>query len=300
MHHGAGLFDAEYSAACLLQDKILLTFHRILEGCESGDSEAWRAFLGDYSPLMLQLARLYPRAQSDPVVLWREAIISLCADNFELLRSFEHQSEREFLAGLRGFFLERGLAKVSTVHRPEGAFGPDPESLRELVGDLPLLHQELVFLTLAGYSDRTLEQMFRVAPAVGQKALERLEGKYGPFARGQNDLCPWPEAWLKLVRDLRLAKTDSCPSWRLFLRIQDGQVGWYDKEPAEKHLAQCLHCLEAWTGLREISYWRVAAPPASSQALDGLFSVVPARQGASEAVPFFKHILSRFGSSRRI
>jgi hypothetical protein len=286
------------SVACALQDENLLTFHRILEGCETGDSQAWRAFLSDYSPVMFQLARLYPSAQCDPVLLWREAVLCLFADNFKLLREFEHQSEREFLAGLRRFFLAQGLATVATDRRPEGASGPDGESLRVLLRDLPLLHQELVFLKLAGYSDRTLEYMFRVAPAVGEKALDRLNGKYGPLLGREEDLCLWPEVWLKLVTGLRAEKTDSCPGERLFIRIQDGQVGWYDKEPAEGHVAQCLHCLEAWTGLREVSYWRVAAPPISSQDLEGLLSVLPARQGVRRPVPLFKRIFSRMRSSR--
>jgi hypothetical protein len=279
----------------------LLTFHRIINGCQTGDSEAWSAFLSDYSPVMVQLARLYPPAQCDPVLLWREALVSLCADNFKLLRGFEHQSEREFLADLRGFFLECGLARTVAARKPLGAFGLDPESLRVLVRDLPVLHQELVFLKLAGYSDRTLDQVFRIAPTVGQKAFERLRENYGPCLGRENDLCLWPEAWLELGRDLRVAKTESCPALRLFLRIQDGQVGWYEKEPAERHLAQCLHCLEAWTAVREISYWRVAASPVSSQDREVLVSAVSARKAIREPAPFFKHILSRMGrSSRRV
>jgi hypothetical protein len=59
------------------------------------------------------------------------------------------------------------------------------------------------------------------------------------------------------------------------MRIHDGQVSWYEKEPVEKHVSGCLHCLEAWTGLREVGYWRRAADPISASQIDQLFEVIP-------------------------
>jgi hypothetical protein len=276
----------------------LLTFHKILNGCETGDREAWFAFLSDYTPFVVQLARIYLPTQPDPLLLWREDLAALCNDHFDLLRTFEHQSEREFLAGLRAFFLDRGLAKLDAVDNPLDGSKLEVETVRRLVSDLPLLHQELVFLKLAGYSDRTLEQMFRIAPVVAEKAFERLQETYAPWLGRDSDVSLRPRAWLKLVKDLQVAKTDSCPPVRLFLRIQDGQVGWYEKEPAEKHLAQCLHCLEAWTAFREIHYWRAASPPVSSQDIDSLASAIPTSTPNKKPAPFLKHIFTRKGVPR--
>jgi hypothetical protein len=299
MRGGVILVHAGVLSARPFRDYILLTFHKIISGCETGDRQAWCAFLSDYTPVMVQLARLHLAAECDPLLVWREAVVALCDDDFRLLRSFEHQSEPEFLADLRASFLERELAKLDRPDKLLNNSGLDPDSVGLLVKDLPLLHQELVFLKLAGYSDGTLEQMFRIAPAVAQKALERLQENYSPWLGLVNDVCPRPQAWLKLMRELQVAKTESCPTMRLFLRIQDGQVGWYEKEPAEKHLWHCLHCLEAWTALREIRYWRVAAPRVSSQDVEALSSAVPARTATTKRAPFFKHIFSRKELSRR-
>ena len=59
------------------------------------------------------------------------------------------------------------------------------------------------------------------------------------------------------------------------MRIHDGQVSWYDKEPVEKHVSACLHCLEAWTGLREVSYWRLAAERLSASEINALLEIIP-------------------------
>ena len=268
----------------------MLTFHKILAGCEAGDRESWRAFLSDYTPVIFQLARIYfpdrPSGRPTPAEFWREALDAVCSDNYKLLRTFGHQSERELLIDLRAFFLERFLASA----------GPDEitlgkEDLAQLFKELPLLHQEIAFFKLAGYSDQTLEQMLRTTPGVAQKSLERLRNGQVPVPEGgDRDACPWPSRWLELLKDARAVKTEACPPLRLLVRIQDGQMGWYEKEPAEKHLGQCLHCLEAWTGLREIGYWRSSAPPVPAEDLQTLVSAVPVREEAKKPAPLLKRI----------
>src|SRR5579875_2506527 len=123
---------------------LLLTFHKIVTGCEAGEREAWRAFLADYTPLILQLSRIHLPTCPDSMHLWQQLLDEVCAENFKILHSFGHQSEREFLTDLDSLTVEQ---------------------LRELVKGLPLLHQEVLFLKLSGYSDRTLEQILRVTPA---------------------------------------------------------------------------------------------------------------------------------------
>jgi hypothetical protein len=89
------------------------------------------------------------------------------------------------------------------------------------------------------------------------------------------DRCLWPVQWLTLLKDGRAAKQESCPKVYQFLRIHDGQVSWYDKEPVEKHVSECLHCLEVWTALREVTYWRKAAIPVTSQQIESCLNSLP-------------------------
>ena len=59
------------------------------------------------------------------------------------------------------------------------------------------------------------------------------------------------------------------------MRIQDGQVSWYEKEPIEKHVTSCLYCLERWTALREVVYGRRVATPLDVAVIERLALAVP-------------------------
>jgi hypothetical protein len=253
------------------------TFHRIREQAERGDIAAWRAFLGLYSPLYLRLLALcLPEVEAGPGV-WEKTLGSLVNNDFERFRATSRQSEREFLADVRDLLVDAALEAPREI---EAAKAESPalnlEKLGKVIADLPLLHQEILFFKLAGYTDATLELVMRVAPRVAQDSFERLAPDYAAAQKLTRDRCVWPAEWLQMLSQARAAKTDKCPALHQFLRIQDGQVSWYDKEPVEAHVANCLHCLVAWTGLREVGYWRSHAPPVPPALVAGFLQVLPA------------------------
>jgi hypothetical protein len=254
----------------------LITFHKILTGCEAGERESWRTFLAEYTPIAARLAAIY--LSSSPEVrmpLWRESLQAFCANNFERLRAFDHQAEREFLAQLRNFLLEQGAARLDPARDITGAPRPTPESVSSLLRGLPLLHQEILFLKLAGYSDATLEKMLRITPTIARQGLERLQADYAVVLKQEQDVCQWPAAWLALLAHARAAQTPDCSPLRQFVRIQDGQTSWYDKDPLEKHMAGCLCCLDRWTTLRELVYWRHEVKPSPGAEIDVLLAALP-------------------------
>lgn len=270
---------------------MLWTFHKIIAGCEQGEVEAWGTFLIDYSPIALTLTEIYMPGRTDPASLWCDTLVSLCSEDFKPLRTFAKHSEQEFMLDLRSFLFEKGLAQVDPGKDSTGFAEPTEERVRALVRGLPLLHQEALFLKLAGYSDATLEQIFRITPAVAQKSFERLKPDYSAVLGNSKDACLWPAAWLKLGCTLRDQRTEACPTLRQFIRIQDGQMGWYDKEPAEKHLAECLPCLEGWTALKEVAYWRHSAKPVSGERVDGLLARLPVHKQSEKTKSLLKKVL---------
>jgi hypothetical protein len=254
----------------------LITFHKIQAGCEAGERESWRTFLEEYTPIAGRLAAHYvPSSPETRTQLWRDSLQALAVNNFERLRTFDHQAEREFLADLRNFLLEQALPKTDPSGDIAGAPRPTPESVSALLRDLPLLHQEIVFLKLAGYSDATLEKMLRITPTIAEQGLERLQADYTAVLKQEQDRCPWPAAWLALLAHARAAQTPDCSPLRQFVRIQDGQTSWYDKDPLEKHMTGCLCCLDRWTTLRELVYWRHEVKPAPGAEIDALLASLP-------------------------
>jgi len=263
-----------------------MTFHQFLPGCSRGDREAWRAFLSSYSPLALRLSSLYlPLAPPQLVAFWQEGLLALCSNDYERLRGFPQQAEREFLVDLRAFLLDSALPRLAPSHDATVPPAPTLETLAELFKGLPLFHQETVFLKLAGYSSASLEKVLKVDSTVAEKRLERLRPRYAALFERPGDKCLWPAAWLELTRSLRSAREEACASLRQLVRILDGQISWQEKTSIEEHMGGCLSCLEQWVALREVVCWLREAEPLPPEKISSLVSSLPfsekPRQGKS-------------------
>ena len=278
-------------------EPVLYTFHKIRTQSEQGDLGAWRALLDFYAPAFFRLLEIHGAMRPrDAAPIVKKMLAEITANGFERLRGTSRQSEREFLGELRALLLGAALQFVSSQtpdNTASGAF--EPEKITKLLDELPLLHKEMLFFRLAGYTENTLERILRMSPRVAEKAFERLTGDYQEARQTEQDRCPWPAAWLAFLKQAGELKTEHCIPTHQMVRIHDGQVSWYDKEPVEKHVSGCLHCLEAWTGLREVGYWRRAAEPLSSSEIDLLLEVIPL-----EKKPEKKSLLQRLrlGSAR--
>jgi hypothetical protein len=258
-------------------EPVLYTFHKIRKQSEQRNEAAWRAFLDFYAPAFVQLLEIHgairPREAS---AVLKKMLAQLTANGFERLRACPRQSERDFLGDLRALLLDVALEFVASENSQIPASAAfEPEKIAKLLDDLPLLHKEMLFFKLAGYTENTLERLMCISPRVAEKAFERLAGEYQAVRRAEQDRCPWPATWLAFLRQARGLKMENCVPAHEMVRIHDGQVSWYDKEPVEKHVSGCLHCLEAWTGLREVGYWRRAADQLSGSEINEFLEIIP-------------------------
>lgn len=257
----------------------IMTFHKILPGCEEGDPEAWKAFLADYTPMAFRFFGVYsawtPTACMDA---WRDALGALCANKCAPLKGFSHQAEREFLVELRAFLQAWAATKMDSSQNAADPQAPTVQTLGALLNGLPLVHQEIVFLTLAGYSQTTLEKILRITPAVAKEGLERLRASYALGLERSEDRCLWPAAWIGICEAARAEQQKDCTPLRQLIRILDGQASWYDKSPAEDHRAKCLHCLELWTSLLEVAAWDRERQPWPPEKFNSLLAAVPVKQ----------------------
>jgi hypothetical protein len=275
-------------------EPVLFTFHKIREQSEQGTAEAWRALLEFYAPAFFRLLEIdgaISAPEALPVV--KKMLGDLTGNGLERLRGTSRQSEREFLGDLRAMLLEAATDYVSAKNCETSATGAfEPDRIAKLLDGLPLLHKEMLFFRLAGYTENTVERVMRLSPRVAEKAFERLAGEYQAARLTERDQCPWPAAWLAFLKQARGLKTENCTPTHEMMRIHDGQVSWYEKEPVEKHVSGCLHCLEAWTGLREVGYWRRAADPISASQIDQLFEVIPVEKTLTKKKSFLQRLRS--------
>jgi len=272
----------------------VITFHKILSGCEAGNREAWQTFLSEYTPIALQLLAVYlPGTPEQRLDGWSGAVRALSDGNFQGLRAFSHQSEREFLVDLRAHLLERLSTEVRPTADANHSPCPSPEALAAILKGLPLLHQEIIFLALAGYSQAMIEKMMRISPSVAQGGFERLRADYAHVLDRAGDRCLWPAAWLEITRAARAAKTQDCAPLRPLIRILDGQASWYDKTPIEEHRSSCLHCLELWTSLLEVVSWERAAQPWPAEKAAPLLAALPLAAGEPARKSFLARMFQK-------
>lgn len=269
----------------------MLTFHKIIAGCTAGEREAWQSFVEEYTPAFLGLLGVYlgPQSGQRAGVTWRASLADLTDQRFERLCSLEHQSEKEFLLGLRRLVLSHAASSIDPQTQLMAA-PPSPqqyavERAQGLLAGLPLIHQQVVFLKLAGYSEGVIERLLRLTPAVAQQGLERL----------RDGTRVEPAEWFSVLERAWSIGTESCPAPRHLVRIQEGQVSWYDRDPVEQHIAACLRCLELWTALGEVRYWRRESRPLPVAEVEELLAPLPIKAAPAKR----KSLLARLLRSDR-
>jgi hypothetical protein len=271
----------------------LMTLYKILPGCGEGDPDAWRAFLANYTPMALTLYRVYtPAAGETRLSHWKEAIEALSADSFAGIKKFTRMAEREFLIDLRAYLLDRVEPSIDPSQDAAEPPAPTSESLTALLTGLPVLHQEIAFLSFAGYTLESVESILRVTPKVAEEGLERLRASHAVLLERKTDACLWPAAWIAIGKAARASETKDCTPLRQLVRILDGQASWYDKSPAETHRTQCLHCLELWTSLREVTWWQRHCQPWPSDKVELLLYAIPVKAKAGKS-SFFARMLGK-------
>lgn len=268
----------------------LLTFQAILPACEKGDGEAWRAFLKAYSPIVFRLLEIYvPQIEKEArKALWQDALATLSSEDFKCLREFDHQAEREFLVDLKGFML--GLAGARLSASDSGA-SPNIESVRMRLDGRPIVHQEINFLKLGGYSASAIEKVLVVPATLVATALAPVAGADAPGEKSEG--AGGAKAWLDFLREVRAARTPDCPDRRIFVRILDGQISWYDKTPAENHMAKCTHCLDFWASLREADSLRRVTAPLPESEISSFMSRLPLAAATEAGGSWFGKLLGR-------
>ncbi len=257
----------------------LMTLYRILPGCEEGDPDAWRAFLANYTPTALALFKIYTPWPADASLNeWKEALQALSANDGAAMKGLSHLSEREFLVGLRAFLLDRAATKLDPAQDAKEPPAPTTETLTELLSGLAVVHQEMAFLTLAGYSAKSIEYVLRISPTVAEEGLAKLRETFGLDSEHIEDRCAWPSAWIAIGKAARASETKDCTPVRQLIRVLDGQASWYDKSPAEVHRSKCLRCLELWTAMLEVVAWERNRQPWPQEGVAGLLEAIPLKQ----------------------
>lgn len=266
----------------------VFSFHRMRAACLAGDPAGWHQALATYAPLARQLLGHYFPGL-DAAALLTQVFREAKADQARLWRTFAGTSEKEFLLHFRRFLLEQG--RVARGAPPETPL--TPESFRALLEPFPPLQREMLVLSFHRYTPEELSAMMKFQAQTTRAAVEQarellrtqLGAAVGPeVAQGDHDA---------LFAALEEQRGKACVPDKTYVRIVDGQITWRDREEVDRHIADCLYCLNRFAEFREVHHFFHTLPPAGEAEVAGLAAALglPAEAGAGKGKTWWQRLL---------
>lgn len=257
----------------------VFSFHSIREACLADQPAGWRHFVRNYAPLARQMLQHYFPGLDQAAVLaqvFREAK----AHQAQLWRTFTGTTEKEFLLHFRRFVLAQGRA----TRGPAPPTPLTPESFWLVVQSFPSLQREMLLLSFRRYAPEQVSLLTKFVPesvrVAAEQAREKLKAQWGAAAGPELEKGD-PDA---LFTALEAQRGENCLLDKSFVRLADGQITWREREAAERHLEECLSCLNRSADFHEVFHYFHAAPAAEDAvvadvlAAMGLPSQGPARR----------------------
>ena len=227
----------------------VVTCSEVVAQCLSGQGSGWKHFVTDYLPFARAVLDYhYPELKESQEATLRAIVLNAQDQNAAFFRSYQGQSEREFLLHLREHVLQ-------TVERGHPAATPevplDWVVLEEALADLSALDRQVVWTAILGARRDDIAALLRLdvntVTGATDKAQELLKGRCDRWHSGLVQ-----ENRHLLVREARSRHTNDCCEPKIFLKLLDGQITWRDRLQVERHLAQCWHCVDQLCRFREV------------------------------------------------
>jgi hypothetical protein len=235
----------------------IVSFHGMREACLAGAVDGWCGFLRAYAPLGRHLLERHFR-ELDVRELLADLFRGARAEENAFWQSFTGAGEKEFL-----FHFLRLVMMVGRRRRGETAETPlTPENLWSVLGAFPFLQREMLLLALRSYGPQEISQILKFSSdtivSIRQQALEKFRASLGA---GPLDEDFFSRDHDPLFAQIEQGQTEHCIPEKTYVRIEDGQITWREREAAEQHIGNCLYCLNRSANYKELHhYFRVLAP----------------------------------------
>lgn len=224
----------------------VFSFHKMQEACRADEPAAWLHFIRSYAPLAKQLLRHYFPEQEQRALL--AAVFRAARDQGRAWQGFAGAGEKEFVLHFRNFVLAQGRA--ARGGSPETPV--TPEAFWKVLQEFPPLQRELLALAFHRYAPEELSALLKFetesAAAVVAQAREKLGAERGTA------LAPGLDHDALFVA-LEKQRTELCVPDRVYARLVDGQVTWREREEIDRHLENCLYCLNRFAEFREAAHF---------------------------------------------
>ena len=247
------------------------------EECARGERTGWYEFVRDYTPIARNLIGHYfptlrPELDQHVLGVFRQAR----ADENAWFRSFPFAHEREFLMAFRElvFASARSAARLPA---PESSL----ERARELMRELTVVERELFWMFLKGYDIPQTASILMNAgttAAVVKESTEKLVAQLLPGG------APAGGVGRVLLEMAEKARTPECLPLRTINNIINGQISWHDRDRAEQHIRECVHCLDRFTSFQEMIWYGRRAQPLEDTEVVGYLERLAVRESRKSVV----------------
>jgi len=261
----------------------VISFDDLREACRAGGPEGWLRFAELYAPVVRHLLEHHFSGEGGAALL-PKVFEAARAEPGELLGE-AGGNEKEFLLRLRDLVFRIGREARGpgpTPPQPSPGVGPaEPEKVAAALESFPVLQQQLLALALRGYSPETLKVMLRFEPETTRGALEQFTGKLGAASSGALAA----GAGKALVAAASAApRGEQCVAESAFARWADGQMTWRERETTDRHMAECIHCLNRSAEYLEVFHFFRMLPPASANDVEEIAAALglPAAAAATK------------------
>jgi hypothetical protein len=237
------------TSLCMSMPEGIMNLQTMLEGCMRRNHRSWEFFISRYGAVAWKVVELdsgFQGRQTEASLA--EVMASMDEENCRFFKEFSGSSEREFLVHLRGKVLSFCRDRFRAAEPPV----LDVQSLHQIFIKAPLAYQEAAWLALKGYSDEIVGKILRIPLTLARKGRSEL------LPRLSDSLSQTDQPCLKLddrvLSEIEGSGGHNCVSVKIFSKVMDGQMPWRDKQLIEQHTAECLHCLDRETSLKEILF----------------------------------------------
>ncbi len=229
------------------------TVFTMAEECARGGRTGWYEFVRDYTAIARQLISHYfptlrPELEQHVLDMFQRAR----ADDNAWFRSLRFANEREFLM----LFRELVFANARLAARM-----PLPEvrldQVHELMGDLTVVERELFWMFLKGYDAAQTAAILMNAESTATAMRATSAQIVNKLACG----APAADVFRALQETAANAGTPECLSLKTINDIINGQISWHDRDRAERHIRDCIRCLDRFTAFQEMIWYARYAQP---------------------------------------
>ncbi len=229
------------------------TVFSMVEECARGERAGWYEFVRDYGEIAHKLiAHYFPTLRPEISERVLEVFQRARTDENGWFRRLHFANDREFLMAFRGLVI---AAARLAARLPASEVSLDQTG--EPLHGLTVVEQELFWMFLKGYDTSETAAILMNAESTATAVRETSAQLVSQLAGGT----PVGDIFRALQERAEKAGTLECLSLKTINDIINGQISWQDRDRAERHIRECIHCLDQFTVFQEMIWYARHAQP---------------------------------------